>query len=570
MKLRLLFLCIILETAAGTGIVPVWRHALGGTVLGVPAVQAGSLVVLCDGGSVEAYSSRGTRLWSFNARGRLSPYITRSAEGGSYICRTNGRFIALGRTGRELWRLNLGSPLTAPVLTGWDGRIFIPTATRIDCYTASGFLLWSKPLTHPPAIPPQPDKRGGLLMVGENGELLLLGPYGREQTYKLKEVPAVVIPLDTAAARLLAPDATKAAEAAATPPPVFDGYEQTVLVIYKNGQAESIRWYNNGESSFAGGFPSLGAVPLAAHNRRDTIGAVMTDGRVLLFSLEEGKPIWSAGSHLTPGLTAPELTFIYDERGLYALTRTGATAYSSDGKQRWTIGIPDTASPPAFDDEGILYFGGSDWVLNAYHMEDIIKSRKHSRYSLAAPGSYTNGDPRPSPWAASGTVYDPGDISARLGRIAAAIRRGQVGENERSYTAYLMEIAGSMVQVNYRVEAARLLAFIGSRETIPFLVNLCRSDPDGLVKAAAAEAIGSIGVDPDGAALDAFTALVFPQIPGRDERVMASIAAATGALCRFSGPPLSREGTRVLTAIASLGPGFAQAVARRELQTLVW
>jgi outer membrane protein assembly factor BamB len=144
-----------------------------------------------------------------------------------------------------------------------------------------------------------------------------------------------------------------------------------------------------------------------------------------------------------------------------------------------------------------------------------------------------------------------------------------------------MEIAGSaeaasprqprthpLVQVKYRTEAARLLSFIGSRETIPFLANLCRGDPENVVKAAAAEAIGSIGTDPDGIAMAAFAALVFPQIPGRDERVMASIAAATGALCRFSGPPLSQEGTRVLTAIASLGPGFAQGVARRELDSL--
>jgi outer membrane protein assembly factor BamB len=467
-------------------------------------------------------------------------------------------------------------------------------------------------------------------MVEEGGKLLLLSPYGRAQTRMLDEVPAVVISLDTAAARLLAPDATKAAEAqvlaaaeeaakrageaanaaaqatdaagraaaallaeekarearetAAKPPPVFDGYEQTVLVIYKNGQAESIRWYNGGESSFAAGFPSLGAVPLAAHNRRDTIGAVMTNGKVLLFSLGENKIIWSADSHITAGLTAPEITFVYDERGLYALTKGGATAYTGDGKQRWTIRLPGSASPPAFDDEGILYAGGSDWVLNAYHMEDIIKGRKQSLYGLAAPGSYTNGDPRPSPWAKNPNLYDPGEMNARLGRIANAIRKGQVGENERSYAAYLMEIAGSMeaapqteeslnhppVQVTYRAEAARLLAYIGSRETIPFLANLCRSDPDNVVKAAAAEAIGVIGVDPDGIALAAFTALVFPQIPGRDERVMASIAAATGALCRFSGPPLSREGTRVLTAIASLGPGFAQGVAQRELQTLVW
>jgi outer membrane protein assembly factor BamB len=624
--------------------VPAWRHALGGAVIGVPAVQGGSVAAVCEGGSVEAYSSRGTRLWSFNARGRLSPYITRSPEGASYICRTNGRFIVINRTGRELWRLNLGSPLTAPVLVGSGGRIFITTAGRIDCYTASGFPLWSKPLTRSLALKPQPDKRGGLVTVRDDGELLILSPYGKVQTSKLREVPAMVIPLDSAAARLLAPEASKAAavfmeaaaaeaakhageaanaavrakeaaeraasavaaspgdsattataraaaetandaartaeetalaakDAAAKLPPVFDGNEQTVLVIYKNGQAESVRWYDHGESALAISFSGLGSAPLAAVCREDTIGAVMANGRVSLFSITEGRFLWSADSHINTADTAAETLLIYDERGLYALTAAGATGYGADGKQRWTIGVRGTSGPPAFSDEGLLYSGGSDWVLYAYHMEDTVRTRKQS---------FPAANPVPS---LRETIdinrYDPIEIGERMERISAAIRKGQVGENERYYTAYLMDIAGSftaapltqdplhpLVQVNYRAEAARLLSYIGSRETVPFLANLCVKDPDPLVKAAAAGAIGVIGVDPDGTALAAFAALVFPLIPGRDERVMASIAGATGALCRFSGPPLSEAGTRLLSAIASLGPSFAQAAARKELQLL--
>jgi outer membrane protein assembly factor BamB len=270
--------------------------------------------------------------------------------------------------------------------------------------------------------------------------------------------------------------------------------------------------------------------------------------------------MWSADSRIRAGTRGLEVALIYDERGIYALGKTGAAAYTDEGTPRWTMPLPDAVSIPALDDEGILYAGGSDWVLNAYHMEDIVKPRRQPLYSPAR--SYLG------PPAAR---YEPGEIGARLERIAAVIGNGQVGERERSYAAFLMEIAGSRdaAPVKYRVEAARLLSYIGSRETIPFLATLCRNDPDTVVKAAAAEAIGVIGVDPDGMALAVFTALVFPQIPGRDERVMASIAAATGALCRFSGPPLSQEGTHILTAIASLGPRFAQAVARRELQSLI-
>jgi outer membrane protein assembly factor BamB len=216
-------------------------------------------------------------------------------------------------------------------------------------------------------------------------------------------------------------------------------------------------------------------------------------------------------------------------------------------------------------------------------MEDTVKIRKQSLYGPAAEGSYSAGDPRPSPWADDYDRYEWAVIQDRLETISAAIRNGRVAANEKSYAAYLMEIAGSMAQApinqdrlhplvhtHHRAGAARLLSYIGSRETIPFLADLCRSDPDPLVKAAAAEAIGYIGVDPDGAALAAFSSLVFPLIPGRDEQVMTAIAAATGSLCRFSGPPLSESGARILAALASLGPSLSRAAAQRELNSLYY
>jgi outer membrane protein assembly factor BamB len=653
------FLCPAPEPGAQqSGPSPAWRHALGGAVIGVPAAQAESVAVICDGGTVEAYSRQGTRLWNFNARGRLSPYITRSPEGTSYVCRTNGLLIALNRSGREVWRINLRSPLAAPVMVGWDGRIFVPTAATIACYTASGFLLWSKPLNSSLALKPQPDKSGGLLTVTNDGEILILGPYGKALTRKLREVPAALAPLDAAAARLLAPGASKAAAdivqaaaeeaaaaaaaaasaaarakdaaekaaaaaaaaprdsaaaataeraaeaalsaareaeekdraaaiAAARQPPVFDGNERTVLALYKNGQAESIRWYNNGDSAFAANFPSLPPAPLGAVNREDTLGVSLANGKVLLFSVAEGRIRWSADSHAAgseaAAETAANTTLIYDERGLYTLTTSGATAYGSDGKQLWTIRVRETAVPPGFSDEGILYSGGNDWVLSAYRMEETVRIKKQSLYGPAAEGSYSNGDPRPSPWAEDYNRYEPAVLRERLGLISAAIRRGQVGERERDYAAYLMEVSGSiaeapvnqsrlhpLVHVNYRVEAARLLSYIGSRETIAFLANLCRTDPDPVVKATAAEAIGSIGVDPEGIALSAFTALIFPLSPDRDERTMAAIAVAIGSLCRFSGPPLSERGIRLLSSLASLGPSLAQTAAQRELNSLYY
>jgi outer membrane protein assembly factor BamB len=103
------------------------RQALGGFVLGNPVAQAESVVAVTDGGNLKSFSSQGTPLWDYYARGRLTPFVSRSREGTSYICRTNGLFIAVNRTGRELWRLDLKSPIVCPVLIGWDGRLFIFT-----------------------------------------------------------------------------------------------------------------------------------------------------------------------------------------------------------------------------------------------------------------------------------------------------------------------------------------------------------------------------------------------------------------------------------------------------------
>jgi outer membrane protein assembly factor BamB len=152
-------------------------------------------------------------------------------------------------------------------------------------------------------------------------------------------------------------------------------------------------------------------------------------------------------------------------------------------------------------------------------------------------------------------------MEARLNEIRSAIRAGNVGTNEKEYAAWLMETSGSVianpmlgnrppVHTRYRVEAAKLLAFLGSRETIPFLADLFNRDSEVLVKAAAAEAIGRIGVDPEGLALRAFESVIFPYLRSKDETLLSAIAAAAGALCRFSGPPLSASGLRILTSLS--------------------
>jgi outer membrane protein assembly factor BamB len=128
---------------------PAWEQDLMGVVAGLPTLQAESAVVVLEEGDVRSYSRFGNWLWTFNAGERLTPFVTRSREGTTYICTVSGTIIAINRIGRELWKLSLGTPITAPIIVGWDGRLFIPCGAIMYCRTASGYSLWSIDLSRP-------------------------------------------------------------------------------------------------------------------------------------------------------------------------------------------------------------------------------------------------------------------------------------------------------------------------------------------------------------------------------------------------------------------------------------
>jgi outer membrane protein assembly factor BamB len=544
---------------------PLWREALEGMVIGFPSVQTETVAVVLDGGNLKTYTSGGNFLWSYFSGEKLTPYITRSREGTSYICETKGILIAVNRVGRELWRLNLGAPLSAPVLIGWDGRLFIPFGERLICYTASGYPLWGKKLPAPIALAPRMDKRGGVMTVLENGEFLSINPFGEIRSQMLPAVPAVITPLNGGRN------------------PEDPG---TVLIFYRTGRVDKISRDPKGyQTLISGVFPGLPAAPLAAISRNNLVALTLTDGRVLLLSGSDGRILWAGESHLGAGrktdTAGEEVVMIFDERGIYVLSRSGASGFTEDGRRLWILELEGTTAVPAFSDEGLLFAGGEDWILYAYQAEQRSRSLPKSLYGPSPEGSYGLGDPPLSSWADYALRRGDGNIDAQLEGIRRDIIAGRLGENEADYTAYLMELSGSFIRtpgasivrppvhIFHRIEGIRLLGYIGSRDTIPFLSTLFYYEQEPLVKTAAAEAIGRIGVDPDGTALKMFSALLKPDTPGEDERILMAMAAATGALCRFSGPPLSNAGVKILTTLTDSGyPPKVRNQARKEINSL--
>lgn len=523
---------------------PLWRKAMEGQAIGAVSAQGESVAVVCDDGTLKLYSSRGNRLWTFEGPSKLMPHIRRSAEGTSYIGTENGFLMAINRAGRELWRRKIDGPLRATPAIGWDGRVFVATDTTIFAFTPGGTRLWSGRIPSAPMTDPVVDGEGKVVMVLSQGRIGWISPYGELRTLSLSAVPSAVCPYDEA------------------PDTVLAGFPDGSLIIAaQDGRIQSL--------------PRLPAKPLGLIHRGSLVAAVLEDGSVFCVDIKSQNILWKGQG---PAVTGDQVRMLFDERGVYVLTSAGAAGFSADGRRLWFVGLQGAAVVCSFSDEGILYSGGKDWVLYAYRVEQRVRSQKASpevhRYGLASSG--------PSVWADDPFGYESPLLDQRLGSIAEDINRGQVGTQERSYTAYLLEILDSSVGPgnshspthpavlpSYRFRAAELLGPMASREVVPNLIAFFNAETDPLVRSALAIALGRVGGGTDGEALKALWSAVTPPQAVTDERLLMGILQATAELCAFSGPPFSDVGVGILMNLSTDDrPSRVRSAAKRELLAL--
>jgi len=548
------------------GAAPVWNQNLGDLVAGQPFLQAESAVVACSAGSIKSFYMTGTPLWSFDPQDAVTPYIARSVEGAAYICNNAGSFKAINRIGRELWRMNLDKPISFPPVVGWDGRVFVPLGSQIFCRTAAGNPLWSVDLGSPIKIAPMLDHAGSLVTVLENRDFVRVSQFSAVEKVTLAQHPLLIVSLKS-------------------------GTQDSYVLFYPSGQTEKIVYNESaarGSKLSRNSFPALQAVPSSAVSKGDQYAVTLRDGRVQFFD-ESGRLLWTGNSHETTAekgaanLDQSHAAMVFDERGVYCLSTRGATGFAVDGRRRFILKFAEASSVPAFSDEGLLYVCGMDKNLYVYKVDSRPRNVPRSRYYGPDPeGSYGMGNPPPSPWAGDGRRYSDDQQALMYTTISKAINSGQIGEDEPAYVAYMMEMIGFFlndphysqvrpaVKPPQRVDLIRLLGQVGSRETVPFLWNIFDKDPEPSVKAACAEAIGKIGVDPKGSTFASYNFLLAANNPNRDPQLLMSATTSIAALCRFSGPPLSGEGILLLRYFSNLSwaPNTIKTQIKSQLDAL--
>jgi outer membrane protein assembly factor BamB len=425
------------------------------------------------------------------------------------------------------------------VISGWDGRIFVPTEKKISCYTASGTLLWRHQFEANINITPTLNQKGGIILSLDNNEIWQFDPFGGNQKwmpqFPEKSNVVVLLSLNTA----------------------------PVLALHRDGSLELFGAAKNHS------LPTLPAAPIAAISKGNEIAVLLVDGRVCFISIDEGKILWTGDSHIreiiSRGSRAElQAEMIFDERGIYILSINGATGVTKDGRRLWYTELQNAASIPAFGDDGVLYSGGADWIFYAYRMEYRELPQRFFVYLPTGESSYGTG--RPFSSFSTDFPTNEQDITSWLHQIKTAIDTGTVETNELLFTSHLMTIISGKFHIQHKINALNLLGRIGSRETIPWLVNQFRKETESLLKTQIAGAIGAIGSDPEGTAIRMFLETVLSDL--QDEQLLISITSATAALCRFSGPPLSTTGIRILSILSANQFPTVRQRAQQELTSL--
>jgi outer membrane protein assembly factor BamB len=551
-----------------------WRQALGGAILASPSAQVQSVSVISEGGFVRTFGDTGKQLWEYAAGGRLAPFLVRSGTGMVFAGRTNGYFFALNRAGKLLWEKRLGEAQAWMPLVGWDGRVFVFLGRRILCFTATGNQLWEYKLEDAVIVQPVANGKGGFMALQKKNKLLLADPFG-----------AITI-VD------LAPGATA----------LLPGDFPAVLVMYADGEIETIRDGTSPkkqaddarkeEAARAKAAGKKGAPPappspplpprtvkhvagkaIAAVQYKRKAAIAYDSGDITLWSLDDEKELWTRAGMLG----AARARLLFDERGIYLFTMSGGAGWTDDGRMLWNMKIQGATAPPVLSADGILYTGGSNWLLYAYKVEHRGRSNAGQAsssfpYNLPDEGNYGLGH---LPSSAQLLFFDESDISSKLKHISRLVRQGDIGDSEPYAAQILLAVINggdtiSSADLIQKLEALNILSSIGTRETVPFLVKRLSAERDPNLRAGIVETLGRIGVDPNRAVTSHFEALLPHAVDTKDSRLLSTLAEAIGSLCRFSGPPVSETGIRLLVSIAALSASKTAAdIAKKQLATLI-
>lgn len=525
-----------------------FRFPVGGVVSSGPTVAAGRVWLLSDSRTLYTLTVDGVAIGKRGLSERRAAFIVGDAFGRAAVSDGATGLSLINKAGQEAWRVELGARPDSPPAFASDGRLYVSAGGELRAFAPNGRRLWS---ARPGAAPSSP------LVVGPGGGPAIGLADGRVALYHPDSGVATELALGSAPVALAAAGRLAAGLA--------DG--RIVVLAAEAGALSPAPG-----SPAAADAPSLGSRPAALAAASDTFYALGADG-VLLAVDGAGVELWRRRA-VTDGSTAALAAF---EGRAIVLTRSAVTSYGPDGSVYRSLTLRNAVAMPAIAPNGSVFSGGADWILYAYRFERPLT-------------------------AAAGPVIEPLDLSAvdamakeeafwsvapwsddaameRLYDIEKSMESGTIGMDSRRAALYLSAVALGRMDAPFgsgraptgpaprgplpRVYACGLLGRMGLPWAVPVLVEAFRGDPEPSVRAAAAYAVATIGLDPEGRALGAFAEAAGRRLDGA---TAGAVVDAIDGLYRASGALDDRSGMLALVRIA--GGDYARDIRSKAEKAL--
>jgi hypothetical protein len=472
--------------------------------------------------------------------GKPGSFIAVDPFGRVVVALGANRLSAFTRMGASAWRAPIspvpGVAAAFPPAFGSDGRAFALSGQGLICLTPAGLRLWSMVLAAPASCPPGVDGRGYPCLGLADGSLLIASPYG-----ELLKTLQLGSP-----SQLLYPIAIPSGGSAALPVLAVGLSDGRLLLLGADGE-------------IAASFRSK-AAPLALAWDGAVLYGLDASGEAFALSLG-GKLLWSAATGCVKGRL-----YLFAER-LVAAGQGRAVSLSLRGEVFRELTIPDAKGTPAISPAGLAFSSGADWVLAAYRFERPLGAPR-----LPLLPAY----PALPDVVTEALLFDPsaaesGSQLTRIADIENSLRSGTIGKDEPEAAAYCAAVATRALDRDLspverrrggnplpRSRACYLLGDLGSPAYREPLFRVLESDIDPAVRAAACEALGSMGVDKDGLSMAAFLAAAAKPV---DERTALVIAGAIEGMALRSGLAPSEDGLRTLIKLTA--KPYGQTVRNR-------
>ena len=522
-----------------------FRFTLAGAAAAGPVAAVGKVWVVSEDRTLyildDSGRAVGRRAWRDGSPG----WIAADAFGRALLPAADGSLVMVNRAGLEVWRVKPeGIVVRAPAF-GADGRFFAAAGSRVLCYSASGRLLWSAehqaPIAVGPAVRFASSGRTRVFLALRDGTVL---EYAEDGT------PLSAIPGDE-------------------PPTTCCGLGDDLLLAYRDGTVRV--WRGTGQETFRG---RLAAPILAAAEDEATAWLLLAGGTVVRMGAD-GR----TESTVSTGILDAREIKVFPERVLVLGSR-GVASLAKDGQVYRDLALRHAPRMPAVTASGIVLSAGEDWILYAYRFEAPL-----GESSLPVLGYVDFAAARAR--AEEEIFWNPGfgdDAALReLRRIEKSLGSASIGAEEGDALLFCSAVAlgyGAREASVYGGSAPRgprpsgalpralscdILGLLGSPRAVPVLTEAYLRDPEPAVRAAAARAIGRIGLDLTGEALRAFQGAAEREFFLDEPGALATIDAVEG-IYRALGELSDPGGIRAVLRLA--GKPYGSAVRTRALAAL--